>query len=117
MRPARLHALTGLRPDMRPARLQGFARVEPAHGHPYIVPRPGAVVHGLLVEPIDAAALRRLDVYEDEGRLYRRRKVRVCVDGRRVDCETYVGHGVVTGAELDAAAAGRGRRRRPASGA
>jgi hypothetical protein len=48
----------------------------------------------MLVEDIDAASLRALDAYEDEGRLYVRCPVDVLAQGKRVPCETYVGHRV-----------------------
>src|SRR5579871_4601369 len=65
--------LTGRRFVRRPARLEGYERVVPARGYPYVVPRAGRHVEGFLVEDVDAASLRRLDTYEDEGRLYLRR--------------------------------------------
>jgi len=88
---ARLESVTGQRFARRAARLEGFERVAPARGYPYVVPRAGARVDGHLIENVDAASLRRLDTYEDEGRLYLRRPVEVVVGGERVACETYVG--------------------------
>ena len=87
---ARLESVTGQRFARRAARLEGFERVAPARGYPYVVPRAGARVDGHLIENVDAASLRRLDTYEDEGRLYFRRPVEVVVGGERVACETYV---------------------------
>jgi hypothetical protein len=49
-------------------------------------------VDGLLVDDIDAASLRKLDAYEDEGRLYLRQPVWVSVGDERVAAETYVGN-------------------------
>ena len=89
---ARLESVTGQRFARRAARLEGFERVAPARGYPYVVPRAGARVDGHLIENVDAASLRRLDTYEDEGRLYLRRPVEVVVGGERVACETYVGN-------------------------
>jgi len=89
---SRLHSLTGRRFPTRRARLEGFERVLPGRGYPYVVPRPGGRVEGLLLEEIDPASLRALDAYEDEGHLYLRRPVEVTVEGRRVPCETYVGN-------------------------
>jgi gamma-glutamylcyclotransferase (GGCT)/AIG2-like uncharacterized protein YtfP len=91
MSEARLYSLTGRRFPRRRARLDGFARILPRGGHPYIVPRLGAHVVGVLLEGVDADSLGRLDAYEDEGRLYHRRPVEVMAAGRRVACETYVG--------------------------
>jgi gamma-glutamylcyclotransferase (GGCT)/AIG2-like uncharacterized protein YtfP len=88
----RLQALTGRSFPRRPARLEGFERIVPPGGYPYIVPRAGAVVEGWLVDGIDPTSLRRLDAYEDEGQLYLRRPVEVTAGGVRVACETYVGH-------------------------
>lgn len=85
-----VQSLTGRRFPRRPATLEGFARILPARGYAYIVPDPGGSVEGFILEEIDAASLRALDAYEDEGRLYLRRPVIVSVDGRRVACEAYV---------------------------
>src|SRR5689334_16093192 len=82
---ARLAELTGRRFPRRPARLEGYARIAPPGGYPYVVPRAGAVVSGVVIDDIDAASLRALDRYEDEGRLYvRRRVVAVLADGAAV---------------------------------
>ena len=88
----RLSAVTGRRFPRRPARLDGFERIQPAQGYPYLVPKPGCHVDGLLVDDIDAASLRKLDAYEDEGRLYLRQPVWVSVGDERVAAETYVGN-------------------------
>ena len=88
----RLHALTGRAFPRRPARLEGYERIAPPGGYPYVVPRPGGAVDGWLVEEVDPTSLHRLDVYEDEGRLYWRRPVEVIADGVRVPCEVYVGN-------------------------
>ena len=88
----RFLAVTGRRCPRRPARLEDFARIQSARGYPYVVPRAGCHVDGLLVEGIDPHALRKLDAYEDEGRLYLRRRVWVTVGGERVAAETYVGN-------------------------
>jgi len=87
-----LEGVTGRRFARRSARLEGFERIAPARGYPYIVPRIDAHVDGHLIEPVDAPSLRKLDTYEEEGRLYVRRPVEVLVDGTRVACETYVGN-------------------------
>ncbi|HLK09889.1 MAG TPA: gamma-glutamylcyclotransferase family protein [Candidatus Binatia bacterium] len=104
--------LTGRRFVRRPARLEGYERVVPARGYPYVVPRAGRHVEGFLVEDVDAASLRRLDTYEDEGRLYLRRPAEVVVAGDRRTCEVYVGRAALTAPR----ARGPGRGRRPASG-
>ncbi len=89
--PARCEALTGRRFPGRPARLPGYVRVAPPGSYPYVVPRPGASVTGWLLEDVDAAALRALDAYEGEGRLYRRTAATADVGGVAVPCEVYVG--------------------------
>ena len=89
---ARLERVTGQRFARRAARLEGFERIAPARGYPYVVPRAGAHVEGHLIVDVDAASLRKLDAYEDEGRLYFRRPVEVVVGLERVSCETYVGN-------------------------
>jgi gamma-glutamylcyclotransferase (GGCT)/AIG2-like uncharacterized protein YtfP len=89
--PERVAAVTGRRFARRPARLDGYARIAPAGGYPYVVPCAGASVDGFLLEGVDADALRALDRYEDEGRLYVRTPVDVVAGAERVACETYVG--------------------------
>ena len=91
---ARVEAVTGRRFPRRTARLEGYERIAPNGGYPYIVARAGSVVDGALLDDVDAASLRALDTYEDEGRLYVRRAVTVVVDGEPVACETYVGASV-----------------------
>jgi hypothetical protein len=92
MSEAHLYSLTGRRFPRRRATLEGFERILPNHGYPYVVPKSGGQVEGFLLEDIDAPSLRTLDAYEDEGRLYERRPVEVTVNGRRIACETYVGN-------------------------
>ena len=87
-----MRSLTGRGFPHRPATLIGYQRGISDAGYPFIVPSPGARVEGLLVERIDSESLRRLDLYEDEGRLYLRRTVDVLVDGACVRCEAYVGN-------------------------
>ena len=43
-------------------------------GYPCILPAKGSRVEGLLVKNIDAASLKKLDEYENEGRLYFQKK-------------------------------------------
>ena len=87
-----LYSLTGRRFPRSRARLEGYERILPNQGYPYVVPKSGGQVEGFLVEDIDEASLRTLDAYEDEGQLYLRRGVEVVADGRRISCETYVGN-------------------------
>ena len=88
---AQVEAVTGRRFPRRAARLEGYERIAPPGGYPYVVARPGSAVDGALLESIDVASLRALDRYEDEGRLYVRRGVTVVAGGERIACETYVG--------------------------
>lgn len=74
-----------------PAVLDGFRRIAEPGCYPFIEPSPGDRVAGLLLRGIDAAALGRLDDYEDEGRMYFRRSVQVRVGDTLAMCETYVG--------------------------
>jgi gamma-glutamylcyclotransferase (GGCT)/AIG2-like uncharacterized protein YtfP len=94
---AQVCALVGRPLPRRPAVLEGYERVLPAGGYPYVVPRDGATVAGLLLDDLDQRALAALDAYEDEGRLYVRRDAVAVAGGRRVPCQVYVGTGV-TGA-------------------
>ncbi len=92
MSESHLYSLTGRRFPRRRATLEGFERILPNQGYPYVVPKSGGQVEGFLVEDVDPASLRTLDAYEDEGTLYVRQPVEVAVGGRRVACETYVGN-------------------------
>jgi gamma-glutamylcyclotransferase (GGCT)/AIG2-like uncharacterized protein YtfP len=117
---ARLRALTARSFPRRPARLDGFERITPPNGYPYIVPKPGSAIEGWLIEDVDPASLARLDAYEDEGRLYLRRPAEVTASGVRVACETYVGNvpaDPAGGAPITGRGSpGHGRTRCPASG-
>lgn len=84
-------AVTGRTFSARPATLRGFRREAPLGSYPYLVPDDAGVVDGLVLEGIDAAALRALDRYEDEGRLYVRRAVPITLDGVELACDVYVG--------------------------
>jgi gamma-glutamylcyclotransferase (GGCT)/AIG2-like uncharacterized protein YtfP len=107
-----LATLTGRRFARRPARLEGFARLVPPGGYAYVVPQPGAHVEGILLEDVDPLSLRRLDAYEELGRLYARRPAEVIVEGARRRCQVYVGLPAVTRPRAPAPAGRRG----PASG-
>ena len=91
---ARVQAVVGRRLPSRPAQLDGYERVEPAGSYPYVVPRDGATVAGVLLDDVDDTALARFDAYEDEGGLYVRREVVAVTDGKRVPCQVYVGSGI-----------------------
>jgi gamma-glutamylaminecyclotransferase len=85
-------SLTGKRFAGIHVTLEGFERVESPLGYPFILPRSGAVVHGLLLHDIDPVSLARLDDYEAEGDLYRRQSVEVEAVGARLFAMAYVGH-------------------------
>ena len=93
---ARVEAVVGRRLPRRPAALEGFERIHPAGSYPYVVPRTGATVEGVLLDEVDDTALARLDAYEDEGGLYVRQETVALVAGLRVACEVYVGSGITT---------------------
>lgn len=90
----RVRAVVGRGLPRRPAVLDGYERLEPAGSYPYVLPRDGATVTGVLLDDVDDAALARLDAYEDEGGLYLRREAVAVADGRRVTCQVYVGNGI-----------------------
>jgi len=90
MDPQCVRHVTGCQFPRRPATLHDWSRTVGRHGYPVISPARGAQVEGLLLDDVDDDALRALDAYEDEGRLYRRRAVSVSVDGRPIACQAYV---------------------------
>jgi gamma-glutamylcyclotransferase (GGCT)/AIG2-like uncharacterized protein YtfP len=92
--PERVTALTGQQFTRVDAALHSFEWVNSPLGYPYILPRPGAVVRGVLLLDIDRVSLVYLDTYEAEGDLYRRQVVEVEVAGTPVSAMTYVGHSI-----------------------
>ena len=92
--PERVTALTGKQFERVDATLSGFERVNSPLGYPFILPRAGAIVRGVLLLNIDLVSLVQLDAYEAEGDLYRRQGVVVEVVGQRVTAVTYVGHSI-----------------------
>jgi gamma-glutamylcyclotransferase (GGCT)/AIG2-like uncharacterized protein YtfP len=83
--------LTGRSFGRVPARLPGYRRIEPPGSYAYIVPDPRGDVVGLLLQGLDQEAMRALDAYEDEGRLYQRTAVDVLIGDERCRALTYVG--------------------------
>ena len=73
--PERVTALTGKQFEWVDATLSGFECVTSSLGYPFIRPKSGAVVQGILLLNIDPLSLVKLDAYEDEGDLYRRQSV------------------------------------------
>lgn len=94
MDPQRVESLTGKRFGSTGATLVGFERRESPLGYPYILPKCGSVVHGVLLTDIDSHSLHHLDAYEVEGDLYRRQVVEVLVAGVPVQAMTYIGQGI-----------------------
>jgi Gamma-glutamyl cyclotransferase, AIG2-like len=92
MEAACVERVTGRRFAGRAATLHGWMRTIASHGYPVIHPSPDDRVDGIVLDGLDTAALRALDAYEDEGRLYLRRQVTVLVGDEPIPCETYVGH-------------------------
>ena len=94
MDPARVEALTGRQFARVVAVLEGFERIESDTRYPYILPKAGASISGLLLKDLDATSLKRLDEYEAEGDLYLRQVVEVRVAGQPVHAMTYIGHSI-----------------------
>jgi gamma-glutamylcyclotransferase (GGCT)/AIG2-like uncharacterized protein YtfP len=92
--PERVAALTGKQFERVDATLMGFERVNSPLGYPFILPKIGCAVHGLLLLNVDPATIARFDDYEAEGDLYRRQGVVVVVAGRQVAAMAYVGHAI-----------------------
>jgi len=90
MDPGCVERVAGRHFPARPATLHGWTRSIGPHGYPVIDPARSARVEGLLLDDVDDDALRALDAYEDEGRLYRRQTVLVRVDGCPIACQAYV---------------------------
>jgi gamma-glutamylcyclotransferase (GGCT)/AIG2-like uncharacterized protein YtfP len=92
--PERVTALTGQQFERVDATLNGFERVNSPLGYPFILPKAGGTVRGILLLNLDPLSLVQLDAYEAEGDLYRRQVVVVEVADRRVAAVTYVGHAI-----------------------
>ena len=92
--PERVTALTGKQFERVAATLSGFERVNSPLGYPFIFPKAGGSVRGVLLLNLDPVSLLHLDAYEAEGDLYRRQGVVVTVAGRQVTAMTYVGYAI-----------------------
>jgi gamma-glutamylcyclotransferase (GGCT)/AIG2-like uncharacterized protein YtfP len=99
MDPQRVESLTGKSFTRVEAALVGFERLTFDLGYPFILPKRGAVVHGILLIDVDPVSLHHLDAYEVEGDLYVRQIVDVCVATASVRAMTYVGHYLRSAAE------------------
>jgi gamma-glutamylcyclotransferase (GGCT)/AIG2-like uncharacterized protein YtfP len=112
--PERVTALTSTQFERVDATLSGFERVNSPLGYPFILPRLGASVRGILLLDVDPVSLGQLDAYEAEGDLYRRQVVVVEVADRQVSAMTYIGHGIRTSvAQMPARLAHPSRREFP----
>ena len=92
MEESSLYQITGQRFPTFPAYLEDFKKVFSHFGYPYIVPSNGSRVDGLLIRGIDADSSKRLDKYEDAGRLYFRKQVTAICGDEKCACEVYVGN-------------------------
>ena len=90
----RVTALTGKQFERVDATLNGFERVDSPLGYPFISPKAGGIVRGVLLLNLDPVSLVQLDAYEAEGDLYRRQGVVVEAADRRMAAVTYVGHAI-----------------------
>ncbi len=89
---ANVRSLTGRTFSTEPAILWDYERIVPNMGYPYIVPKPGLSVSGVVLKSIDRDSLFRLDNYEREGDLYDRIKVVLEAEGSgTMEAYVYVG--------------------------
>ncbi len=84
------YRITGKQFPTSPAYLDGFKKFMSQLGYPYIASSRGSRVDGLLVRNVDADSLKRIDAYEDEGRLYFRKQVVAICGAEEIACEVYV---------------------------
>ena len=61
--PERVTALTGRQFERVDAKLSGFGRVNSPLGYPFILPRAGAIVRGVLLLNIVLVCLVQIDAY------------------------------------------------------
>jgi gamma-glutamylcyclotransferase (GGCT)/AIG2-like uncharacterized protein YtfP len=74
------------------AYLKDYKKLTSHLGYPYILPHKGFKVEGFLIRDIDPQTMKRLDKYEDEGRLYFRKRLTAVSSGKEVLCDAYVGN-------------------------
>ncbi len=94
--PRVVQQITGKRFRMESAILEGYRKVTPSRGYPYLIPNPEAKVFGYVLYDVDERSLQLLDHYE--GSFYERCEVEILVPPRRFKGYVYVKRG------------GRGRR-------
>ncbi|MCX6354176.1 MAG: gamma-glutamylcyclotransferase [Candidatus Aureabacteria bacterium] len=85
-----MRAITGRLFAKIPAVLEGYERISPPHRYTYILPREGSSVHGYLLSGLNRKQLKQIDLYEAEGEMYCRRRVRVKAGGKEVTAYAYI---------------------------
>ncbi len=80
--------------ETEPAILFNYRRIHPRNGYPFAVHWRGSKIEGLVLYGITPEALKKIDVYESEGTLYRRKAVRVLLlddSDQFVNAYVYIG--------------------------
>ncbi len=83
--------LTGRSLPSQSAELLDHRRIQPKNSFAFAVPWKGSSVRGKLLSGVTSAILKRLDEYEDEGRLYHRRVALCRTDAGTVPAFVYIG--------------------------
>ncbi len=87
--PEILQKITGKLFVAKPASLNDFKRYKVKNAeYPAIVPKPGAITHGFILENVDEASLKAIDFFE--GYSYKKIEVTVLVSTKKVTAYTYV---------------------------
>lgn len=87
-----VRVITGCEFPFKKATLKGYHKIDFRRAFPFIVPREGDSVEGLIIMGLDEESMRRIDKYEDEGNLYFRQKVEVITESKVLPTFTYVGN-------------------------
>ncbi len=80
--------------DTEPAILINYRRIHPKNGYPFAVHWRGSKIEGLILYNVTPDALSKIDEYESEGTLYRRKAVRALVlddNEQFVNAYVYIG--------------------------
>ena len=80
--------------DTEPAILFNYRRIHPKNGYPFAVHWRGSKIEGLILYGVTPEALQKIDEYESEGTLYRRKAVRALVldsNEQFVNAYVYIG--------------------------
>ncbi len=86
-----IKTITGKEFEGEPAELPGYKKIDPPYSYPLLLPDPRHKVTGILLKNVDQEAIRKIDRYEDEGKLYRRCKVKVKSAHTEVEAFVYFG--------------------------